>query len=168
MSPNDKKTEVYEVSTDVLPKWLNVNYFDNILAKKFKQNYKIINMKTNLATAKGENFVSIMLRTNLDVQLADNEKIINLSYIVKALPDVGITEDIIKDFNVFPKEIEMYSKIIPGFEALLHEVGDEITFGPKYYSLNIFRVNLIKIIKINKKIITDAIKLHPVIQRQLF
>lgn len=52
--------------------------------------------------------------------------------IVKALPDLGLADDLIKSFNVFPKEIEMYAEIIPNFEAIYREFGEIVQFAPKY------------------------------------
>jgi len=138
MSSSDKKIEVNEVSATMLSKLLNENYFSDILEKMINKDYKIINMEMNLATKNCENFLSMVFRATLDIQIADNKKIMNLSFIVKVEPEVGITNEFFTKAKVFPKEIEMYSKIIPEFEALLHGVGDDITFGPKYCSLKIF------------------------------
>lgn len=58
--------------------------------------------------------------------------------IVKALPFMGTADELMKIFNVFPKEIRMYAEIIPKFEALFHEFGEAVQFGPKCVLVLVF------------------------------
>lgn len=51
--------------------------------------------------------------------------------IVKAMPFLGLADDLMKSFNVFPKEIEVYAEIIPKFEAIFREFGEIVQFAPK-------------------------------------
>lgn len=44
----------------------------------------------------------------------------------------GVQGEMCESFDVFPKEIEMYVKLLPEFEALLKELtGETIEFGPR-------------------------------------
>ncbi|XP_059620938.1 uncharacterized protein LOC132264676 [Phlebotomus argentipes] len=127
MSPNDT-SQKEEKPKSGNPKWLNKFFFNDILRKEF-ESFKVIRVGIAPATGKGENYASVMYRVKLQVENKEKH-VVQRNYIVKALPDLGVSQDMIKQFNVFPKEIEMYDNILPAFEKMYEDVGVKIRFGP--------------------------------------
>uniref|UniRef100_A0A1L8DYN9 Putative ecdysteroid kinase n=1 Tax=Nyssomyia neivai TaxID=330878 RepID=A0A1L8DYN9_9DIPT len=128
MSPNET-SQKEEAPKNAIPKWLNKFFFNDMLRKEF-ESFRVIRVSIAPATGKGENYASVMYRVKL--QLENKEKnIVQKSFIVKTIPDLGIHQEMLKQFNVFPKEIEMYSNIIPAFEKMYENAGVKITFGPR-------------------------------------
>lgn len=107
------------------PSWLNEDFFEEVLQEEA---VKVSHLTLEAANKKGENYSSIMLRAGLTMIKADRS-LAKRSLIVKLDP-VGMTQDIMNKFNVFPKEIEVYKCIIPRLEALYKKVGMDIEFGP--------------------------------------
>uniref|UniRef100_A0A182SC30 CHK kinase-like domain-containing protein n=1 Tax=Anopheles maculatus TaxID=74869 RepID=A0A182SC30_9DIPT len=73
-----------------------------------------------------------MYRVKVTVRMGtggDDRRIVSL--IVKALPRLGLSEEMISAMNVFPKEIAVYTEILPAFEKLYREHGKDVTFGPR-------------------------------------
>ncbi|GAB0088769.1 hypothetical protein DMENIID0001_032330 [Sergentomyia squamirostris] len=127
MAPNET-SQKEEKPKNGNPRWLNKFFFNDILRKELEY-FKIIRVGIAPATGKGENYASIMYRVKL--QIENKEKhVLQKTFIVKALPDLGVHQDMIKQFNVFPKEIEMYDTLIPAFEKMYEDVGVKIRFGP--------------------------------------
>lgn len=118
------------------PPWLNGDYFrEHILAKKSSGNgdLKVNSFDIGPANQKGENYASVMFRAKMKVEQsdADGKTPSERSFIVKINPDTGKSKEMMELFNVFPKEMEMYDKIIPAFEEMYRSVGESIQFGPK-------------------------------------
>lgn len=114
-----------------LPDWLNEELFREIQSQQEgDEDSKVIKLDIESANKKGENYSSVMLRAH--VQFEDrNQSITKRRFIVKMDP-VGITQDIMDKFNVFPKEIEVYNSILPRFEALFRNSGEEeVQFSPR-------------------------------------
>lgn len=107
------------------PSWLNEDFFEEVLQEEA---VKVSHLTLEAANKKGENYSSIMLRAGLTMIKADRS-LAKRSLILKLDP-VGMTQDIMNKFNVFPKEIEVYKCIIPRLEALYKKVGMVIEFGP--------------------------------------
>lgn len=106
-----------------MPVWLDAGFFREHLGIEDECNIKSI----EFACAKGENFASKIYRVKLERSGGKIE-----SLIVKSRPfgGNGFSEDFVKKFNVFGKEIEMY-EIIDRFEKIFHAVDDGIEFAPK-------------------------------------
>ncbi|KAH8383447.1 hypothetical protein KR009_008708, partial [Drosophila setifemur] len=70
--------------------------------------------------------------TKKSKSFADNT-IKEFSYIVKV--NIQVEAINFSDFNLFPKEIEMYSKYLPAFEQIYNDSGVPVTFGAKFFRL---------------------------------
>ncbi|XP_055688311.1 uncharacterized protein LOC129792918 [Lutzomyia longipalpis] len=128
MSPNETSQQKEGAPKNENPKWLNKFFFQDMLRNEF-DTFRVIRVSIAPATGKGENYASVMYRVKL--QIENKEKnIVQKNFIVKTIPDLGIHQEMLKQFNVFPKEIEMYSVIIPAFEKMYADVGVKINFGP--------------------------------------
>lgn len=111
------------------PKWLNKFFFSDILRKDY-ESFKVVNYKIEPAIGKGENYVAVMYRVKMAVENNVNG-LETRSLIVKVDQEQGPSAELMKEFNVFPKEIEMYNEIIPAFEKMYKAVGEDVQFGPK-------------------------------------
>lgn len=50
---------------------------------------------------------------------------------MKLLLHGGPIEEIIEQYNAFPKEIKVYSELIPAFEEIWEKAGYPVQFGPR-------------------------------------
>lgn len=126
-----------EVSSSESPSWLNAQFFSELLSEREEEPVVVESMSLLPANNKGENYSSIMLRANLQIRKSDHTELPR-SYIVKLDP-IGMTQDMMNKFNVFPTEIEVYESLLPYFERLLCEVapeGQPVNFGPKCVKTN--------------------------------
>lgn len=127
-----------ELSSSESPSWLNAQFFSELLSEAEEGPVKVESMSLVPANKKGENYSSVMLRANLQIRKSDQTTEVPRSYIVKLDP-IGMTQDMMNKFNVFPKEIEVYQSLLPYFERLLSEAapeGQPVTLGPKCVKTN--------------------------------
>ncbi|XP_017017583.2 uncharacterized protein [Drosophila kikkawai] len=113
-----------------IPKWINEEYFEQVLNKDEPQYEKILSFKPVAAIPPGENFTSIMLRIHFDLQMRDgNTK--HKTYIFKTMlaEDRGGKE--IREGGIFDKELMMYQTYLPAFEELYRAAGEQIQLAPK-------------------------------------
>lgn len=111
------------------PTWVDKFYFNDILRKEYDQ-FKVVRFNVEHLNGKGENYASLMFRVKLTVE---NTKtgLSEKSYVVKAVLQSGMAPEIMEIFNVFPKEIQMYTEFLPKFEEMYKAVGETVRFGPK-------------------------------------
>lgn len=128
------REEFNEIPKNEIPDWLNHELFRDCLKLEFPSEdvqVKVISVKP--AVAAGENYVAKIYR--IRVEVIDGVESVIKGFIIKHVlensnPDL---EAIMKDFGVFNKEAEMYSKILPGFVNEYKKIGENVNFGPKLY-----------------------------------
>ncbi|KAH8232277.1 hypothetical protein KR032_003285 [Drosophila birchii] len=120
-------------ATEQLFNWLSVGDFKEIIAPIEPQFEKIFSGSCESATKPGDHFASSILKIDIQAQLKDSS-IKTFSYILKVHPPFTGTDNF-TDFNMFPKEIEMYSKYVPAFEKLYKDAGLSVTFSAKSFVL---------------------------------
>lgn len=117
--------------------WLNIDFLSKVVQNHFSWSEKefcIDSFDVSRASGKGDNYLGTLLR--IKVLIAHDEKKLEKYYTVKtSAGDGNFSEDIASQFGAYPKEKEMYSKILPAFEAIWKEVGIDVTFGPKCYGV---------------------------------
>ncbi|XP_058118338.1 uncharacterized protein LOC131284803 [Anopheles ziemanni] len=121
-----------------IPEWMTNEFFRDAVAKKFdvpETALTVDELDVRPATESGDNFVSVMYRVRVTVRLTSTveptKQHRTASLIVKALPSMGLSEEMIMSMNVFPKETAMYTEMLPAFERLYRERGVEVAFGPR-------------------------------------
>uniref|UniRef100_A0A182JZK9 CHK kinase-like domain-containing protein n=1 Tax=Anopheles christyi TaxID=43041 RepID=A0A182JZK9_9DIPT len=120
--------------TVAIPEWMTSSFFVDAIAKAYNKpasEFTIEHLDVRPATEAGDNFVSIMYRVKVTVLLNSEQEPKIVSLIVKALPQMGLSEEMILSMNVFPKEMAVYTELLPAFEALYREHGMEVAFGPR-------------------------------------
>uniref|UniRef100_W8BIC5 CHK kinase-like domain-containing protein n=1 Tax=Ceratitis capitata TaxID=7213 RepID=W8BIC5_CERCA len=147
MAPNNTTAAVANPNENLrIPQWINEAYFVEILKDDLPNFKKIISFQPIAATAPGENYCSIMLRVIIEAELKDATTT-QLSYILKTMLDKNSSgAAIANNMNMFPKEKQMYSVILPKFVQLYRQAaGVEVRFGPtsKYAEETPERITLV-------------------------
>ncbi|XP_053959785.1 uncharacterized protein LOC128864241 [Anastrepha ludens] len=116
------------------PKWLTAELFEKLL-KDTVANYKSIkSFEAKPALAAGENYATIMLRVNIDIELVDGTPK-SLSYMLKLPQEVEVFKDIMRKHNIFEVEYRMYHEVVPEFEQLYRLSGIELNLSPKCHNI---------------------------------
>ncbi|KAH8312775.1 hypothetical protein KR044_012882, partial [Drosophila immigrans] len=125
MSTDNEKYNSDELEA---PQWLNVEFFTDILDHYLKKpELKILGLKLSPASAKGDHYASVMFRAEIEYT-TESKKITTIFLIIKTIPDEqGHKKEFLDNSHVFPTEISMYTEILPKFEKILREAGDETT-----------------------------------------
>ncbi|CAG9810442.1 unnamed protein product [Chironomus riparius] len=110
---------------------VNDDFFNEIVERKMKitrDKFKIRLVFIMPATGKNENYVSVVYRAKISVELLETNEKVFVNAIIKALITT-IPE--LKEFGVFPRERYMFEEIIESFEDIWRDVGGEtVIFGP--------------------------------------
>lgn len=108
------------------------DFFSSIVENKLnisRENFKIRLVMLSPATGKNENFVSVVYRAKIKIELLDTKEHRNVDVCIKAL--LNPLEEF-KKFSVFPRERFIYEDIIKSFEKIWLERANEVVqFGPK-------------------------------------
>ncbi|XP_052847004.1 uncharacterized protein LOC128258985 [Drosophila gunungcola] len=117
-----------------IPDWVTAELFEDVLKANVEGYSKVKNFKADIGSAAGENYATIMLRVNIEVELQDG-KSKSVSYMVKLPHQLEFYQEMMKRTNIFDIERTMYNQVVPEMEAIYKEVGVDITFGAKSYDL---------------------------------
>ncbi|XP_017123772.1 uncharacterized protein LOC108143753 [Drosophila elegans] len=117
-----------------IPDWVTAELFEDVLKANVEGYSKVNNFKADIGSAAGENYATIMLRVNIEVELQDG-KTKPVSYMVKLPHQLEFYQEMMKRTNIFDIERLMYNQVVPEMEAIYKEVGVDITFGAKSYDL---------------------------------
>ena len=119
-----------------VPEWMTKEYFVDAIAVKLGKpatDFTITDLDVRRATEAGDNYASILYRVRVSVRLHNTDGTpMDISLIVKALPKLSLTDEMVKMMNLFPKEIAMYTDVLPRLEQLYHQAGrTSVHFGPR-------------------------------------
>ncbi|KAH8311364.1 hypothetical protein KR044_005921, partial [Drosophila immigrans] len=123
-----------EVPVSKVPDWVQAEIFTDVLKESVKGFSKIKSFKADGGSAAGENYATIMLRVNIDVELEDGKEK-SVSYMLKLPHQSEIYQEMMKRNNIFEAERTAYITIVPEMEQLYRDAGVEVTFGAKSYDL---------------------------------
>ncbi|XP_037723621.1 uncharacterized protein LOC119555966 [Drosophila subpulchrella] len=122
------------MATSKIPDWITAELFEDVLKANVEGYSKVKTFKADIGSAAGENYATIMLRVNIEVELKDG-KTKPVSYMVKLPHQLEVYQEMMKKTNIFDIERSMYNEVVPEMAALYKEVGVDITFGAKSYDL---------------------------------
>lgn len=115
------------LSSAEIPDWLTANFLCDLLQISDRFELKSV----QYACKKGENFASKIFRIeilcNVDDNIVDEQTIILKS---RPFDEHTFSEDFLKKFNIFPKEMEAYG-LVRCFEEILCEAGIKTSFGAR-------------------------------------
>uniref|UniRef100_A0A182QGH7 CHK kinase-like domain-containing protein n=1 Tax=Anopheles farauti TaxID=69004 RepID=A0A182QGH7_9DIPT len=117
--------------------WKSESFFKDVVARDLTlegcDSFTIARFNIGKANEKTAGYMSFIYRVSIEVQHGNKDQPpAALTYIVKEKTDQAFGGDLCDILAVFPKEIEMYEKILPAFERLFVD-GEPVRFGPKMF-----------------------------------
>lgn len=107
--------------------WLKCEFFENFFRNRLKNpNLKITDIETSKAIPTGENYSSLILRVVINFNKHDP-----LNAILKVEHQQQDVADTVNQFNVFEKEVAIYSTILPEVHNLLDMAGIPVRISPE-------------------------------------
>ncbi|XP_068158051.1 uncharacterized protein [Drosophila tropicalis] len=124
MAEDKSQNDQFNADELEAPEWLNPEFIAAVLSKYEKEpKLKVLDLKNSPATKKGDHYASVMFRSSVEYQ-TDGGKFFK-SLIVKAMPEQeGHKKNMLSESHIFETEIGMYAKVLPAFEKILQEAGD--------------------------------------------
>ncbi|KAH8312773.1 hypothetical protein KR044_012884 [Drosophila immigrans] len=118
-------SDKYNADELVAPEWLNAEFLTEVLTNYEKEpRLKVLEFKITPASGKGDHYASVMFRAMVSFETGKGK--FNKSLIIKTMPEQeGHKKEMLKDSPLFVTEIGMYSKVLPKFEEILRQAGDE-------------------------------------------
>lgn len=111
---------------------INDDFFIDIVERKLnttRDKFKLRLVFIAPATGKNENYVSVVYRAKISVEMIETKEKLFVNVIIKVLLT---TMKEMKEFAVFEREILMYQDVIPSLEKIWKDAtGEEAEFGPK-------------------------------------
>ncbi|KAH8232369.1 hypothetical protein KR032_004876 [Drosophila birchii] len=106
------------------PSWLNAQFIQKVLSDSEKSPELVVtDLKISPASAQGDHYASVMFRTWAEYTTAKGR--FSKSLIIKTMPEQeGHKKDMLSESHLFSTEIGMYTKVLPEFERILQQVGD--------------------------------------------
>ncbi|EDW66718.1 uncharacterized protein [Drosophila virilis] len=117
-----------------VPDWVQAELLVDVLRESVKGFSKIKSFKADSGSAAGENYATIMLRLNIEVELEDGKEK-SVSYMLKLPHQVEVYKKMMEGNNIFATEFAMYKTIVPELEQIYRDAGVEVKFGAKAYEL---------------------------------
>ncbi|KAH8343744.1 uncharacterized protein [Drosophila kikkawai] len=107
------------------PAWLNAQFLQTILSTyEEAPELKVLDLKITPASFQGDHYASVMFRTKVDYSTSKGR--FSKPLIVKTMPEQeGHKKDLLAESHLFETEIGMYCQVLPEFERILREAGDE-------------------------------------------
>ncbi|XP_037817363.1 uncharacterized protein LOC119607494 [Lucilia sericata] len=119
-----------------IPSWIEASLFETVFKEIEPQFNQTKDFKVKRALSAGENFATIMLRLEADIELKDgSSKTITL--MLKTAHNNEMFLEMMKSHNIFDAEATMYREIVPELEQMYKDIGVEVRFGAKSYELSI-------------------------------
>ncbi|XP_037922330.1 uncharacterized protein LOC119658735 isoform X3 [Hermetia illucens] len=110
---------------------INKDLFVDVLEKQFAK--CTLKKFESVKSSEGcENYMSLMFRVNIDMEKEDGTPT-TAKFIVKVMPPNDPSAEFKKNLQVYSKEVEMYTKVIPKFQEIFHENNIEVEFAPKFW-----------------------------------
>ncbi|KAH8417424.1 hypothetical protein KR222_011584 [Zaprionus bogoriensis] len=123
---SEENTQEEEFNADELnaPEWLNAQFFAEVLRKHEKTpDLNVVDVQISPASGKGDHYASVMFRGNVSYTTSKGH--FTKSLIVKTMPEQeGHKKEMLSDSYLFATEIGMYIKVLPKFEEILRQAGD--------------------------------------------
>lgn len=116
----------------LLPTWLTKKYLEKVLRDHEKdESINVHKFNGSPATAKGNNYASVMLRINVEYE--QNAKTLSKSMVIKTIHQDESSAKILEEHGTHHKEMTIYRRIIPEFQCLLEAIGDTDKLCPYTY-----------------------------------
>ncbi|XP_065366645.1 uncharacterized protein LOC135959601 [Calliphora vicina] len=121
--------------TPTIPTWVEASLFEPALKDVIPDFKQIKQFKANKALEGGENYNTLVIHLNMEVELNDGSSK-PVSLILKTAHDSELFRMMMQMNNVIDIETTMYQEVVPEFEQLYKEAGIDIKFGAKFYEVS--------------------------------
>ncbi|XP_050341456.1 uncharacterized protein LOC126767832 [Bactrocera neohumeralis] len=124
MAPNNSIE--YDADELEAPAWLDDEFFTKVMrnCETDAKDLHLNKLELFPATLKGDHYASVMFRAVVEYQCDGQDKTKRL--IVKTMPfEDGNKKDVFEESIIFETEIGMYTQVLPRFEQILRDVGDD-------------------------------------------
>ncbi|XP_011176545.2 uncharacterized protein LOC105208417 [Zeugodacus cucurbitae] len=113
-------------TTESVSAWLTKEYFETILREyKKDEGLVVTNINASTGSSKGDSFISTMTRFKVEFLASNCREPRQEFYIAKTSYEGDpVIARIMKEFDVYNREMIMYNQILPEMAALLVEIGD--------------------------------------------
>lgn len=128
----EQDKEQYNEDELCAPEWMNKEYFEKILRETNNDDsIEVTHLVTKPGSLAGDHYASVMFRAVLNYN-TKSAKDLEKSLIIKTMPFVdGPKKEMLAGMNMFDVEIKMYKEVIPKFQKMLKDIGDETQLGGK-------------------------------------
>ncbi|XP_016952177.1 uncharacterized protein LOC108025998 [Drosophila biarmipes] len=133
MPPQTKDEDVCQREVPI-PDWVKPEAFEDLLKSKVKDYKETKALRAKAGVAAGENYATIMLRVELDVETKDESKITK-AFMLKTPHKTEAYRKLLDNTNIFDVERGMYMEVVPELEQLYRDVGLEVKFGAEAYEI---------------------------------
>ncbi|XP_043653422.1 uncharacterized protein LOC122620156 [Drosophila teissieri] len=104
-----------EKNTNAEPEWLTKDYVGKKICRYFEDDsIQLKSLETDPATAKGDNYASVMTRINLEYTTKDSKDTQKATFLLKttfAAKDPAT--DLLAGYGAYTREMDMYEQILP-------------------------------------------------------
>ena len=109
------------------PKFITQEYIENILKNYFQDStLQVTEINASPASAKGESYCSVMTRLRVKYKVKRSADSKQITFLVKSTEDNdSISTSILKKYDVYNTEMEMYETVFPQLHQLLRAIGDK-------------------------------------------
>lgn len=126
---DNNNNDFKEIPAANIPEWLNNKLFYDCLKPDYPSSDFFVNISSiKPAVAVGQNNLSSIYRVKVEIDNDGKKKFQAL--IVKCVIDC---DKIQHGFDMFEKELMMYTQVLTGIQNEFKQIGEDIQFGPKLY-----------------------------------
>ncbi|XP_065354515.1 uncharacterized protein LOC135948986 [Calliphora vicina] len=119
----------------VIPTWIKASLFEPVFKEIFCNFQEINDFKAKPALSAGENYATVMLRLEAEIEMTDGS-CESITLMLKTAHDSEAIKEVVKNNNVFNVETIMYQEVVPELEQLYKKAGVDINFAPKFYEID--------------------------------
>eukprot|EP00099_Drosophila_melanogaster_P023579 NP_651384.2 uncharacterized protein Dmel_CG10560 [Drosophila melanogaster] len=135
MPPQTNDENVCEREVPI-PGWVKPEVFEDLLKDNVKDYKKTKALRAKAGVAAGENYATIMLRLELDVETKDKSEVTK-AFMLKTPHDTDAYRKLLQETNIFDVERGMYLVVVPELEQMYRDVGLEVKFGAEAYEIKV-------------------------------
>ncbi|XP_017052324.1 uncharacterized protein LOC108095670 [Drosophila ficusphila] len=133
MPPQTKDEEISQREVEI-PDWVKPEAFQDLLKSEVKDYKETKALRAKAGVAAGENYATIMLRLELDVETKDNSQVTK-AFMLKTPYQSEAYRKLLEKTDIFDVERGMYLEVVPELEQLYRDVGLEVKFGAEAYEI---------------------------------
>ncbi|EDV53679.1 uncharacterized protein LOC6554930 [Drosophila erecta] len=135
MPPQTKDENVVEREVPI-PAWVKTEAFEDLLKDNVKDYERTTALRAKAGVAAGENYATIMLRLELDVETKDKSQVTK-AFMLKTPHDTDAYRKLLAETNIFDVERGMYVEVVPEMEQMYRDAGLEVQFGAEAYEIKV-------------------------------